>query len=435
MSSIQPAHAIAAIVGVACFLIYLAPAPDGWPPLAWQGLAVIMFPVVLWATGVVPEYLPALVLFFLAAVTDIASTGVIFSGFRSQAAWLVFAGIVIGQAVQTTGLARRFVDVAARRFTGGYTQLVTGLAFTAFASAFLVPSAMGRAVLLTPIAVAIAERFGHDRNSPRYAGIVLATVLGSTLPAFAILPANVPNLVMTGAAEQIYGIEFSYSEYALLNLPVLGLASVFLSCIFIVVFFNNGDTGSAPSRSEQPAPERGQRILGFILITTVALWLTDTLHDISPAWVALGAALACLFPGIGVLKADEFVKTVNLGPWLFVTGIVGLGAIAAAVGIDDLAASHLDTLVPAGGFGAYLAIVFLGVGASVLTNHPAAPALVTPLAGPLADITGWSLPSVLYAQVPGWVVFPFAHQVPPIVVALSLANIPVRRVTVFFLGY
>ncbi|VDZ81707.1 integral membrane protein [Salmonella bongori] len=37
-----------------------------------------------------------------------------------------------------------------------------------------------------------------------------------------ILPANVPNLVMSGAAEGSYGIHLNYVPYLLLHTPVLG---------------------------------------------------------------------------------------------------------------------------------------------------------------------------------------------------------------------
>jgi hypothetical protein len=37
-----------------------------------------------------------------------------------------------------------------------------------------------------------------------------------------ILPANVPNLVMSGAAEGSYGIHLNYLPYLLLHTPVLG---------------------------------------------------------------------------------------------------------------------------------------------------------------------------------------------------------------------
>lgn len=432
LSDVNPIITIAVLVSAAMLLM---PPPNGIPPLTWLGLPVLLLPVVLWATGAVPEYFPSLLLFFLALVLGVASTEVVFSGFHSQAAWLVFSGIVIGQAVQKTGLAKRLVNATTRRFGGTYALLIAGLALTGFASAFFIPSAMGRAVLLTPIALAIADRFGHMDHSRGRTGIILATILGSTVPSFAILPANIPNLVMSGAAEQIYSIEFGYAGYLLLNLPILGSASLVISCLLVTWLFG-ARNGQASDADVKPGSwPVNQRLLASILLATVALWVTDSIHGISPAWVALGAALACLFPGVGILKADEFIKTVNLGPWIFVAGIIGLGAVAAGIGVDTMIARHLEVLVPTGDFGAFMAVVLIGIGTSVLTNHPASPALVTPLAGALSEITGWPLESVLYAQVPGWVVFPFAYQVPPLVVALSLARIPMRTVVPFFLIY
>ena len=35
-------------------------------------------------------------------------------------------------------------------------------------------------------------------------------------------------------------------------------------------------------------------------MVALLLWVTDWLHGVSPGWVALGAALVCTLPGIGV---------------------------------------------------------------------------------------------------------------------------------------
>src|SRR3546814_2871320 len=66
------------------------------------------------------------------------------SGFASPAFWLVFGGLVIGAAVDRTGLGQRIARALVGRFRGGYLSTVTGVATVCLALGFLMPSTMSR---------------------------------------------------------------------------------------------------------------------------------------------------------------------------------------------------------------------------------------------------------------------------------------------------
>ena len=106
--------------------------------------------------------------------------------------------------------------------------------------------------------------------------------------------------LITGAAESLYDLTFHYGHYLKLHYPVLG----FLKGLTIVVltrFLFPDRIRSAPSMNHQtPKPISAQeRMLMFVLAGTLLLWGTDFLHGVSPAWVALAAALVCMLPFAG----------------------------------------------------------------------------------------------------------------------------------------
>ena len=92
-----------------------------------------------------------------------------------------------------------------------------------YALAFVMPSNMGRIALLMPVVLALAEQAGLAEGSRGRTGLALAVGFGTFQLSASILPANVPNLVMAGAAEAAYGVRFAYLPYLLLHAPVLGL--------------------------------------------------------------------------------------------------------------------------------------------------------------------------------------------------------------------
>jgi di/tricarboxylate transporter len=59
-----------------------------------------------------------LLFFLLATLLSIAPPSVVFSGFQSSAFWLVFGGLVIGVALDSTGLGARIATRVAGQLDG-----------------------------------------------------------------------------------------------------------------------------------------------------------------------------------------------------------------------------------------------------------------------------------------------------------------------------
>lgn len=424
-----PSRIFISLLVIAALTLVLVPVPDGVSPLVMRTGAIALITVGLWSSGLIAAYLASVLFFFLAMVFALAPPSVVFSGFHSTAIWLVFGGMVIGMAVQKSGLGARAVNFAFTFFTGRYLQLTLALALVGLLLAFIIPSAMGRVLLLMPMVLALAERLGFAEESNGRSGMVLAAALGTTLPAFAILPANVPNMALIGAAESIYGTHFRYGSYMLLNFPVMGTLSLAATILLVNAFFAD-EPRPAPAGPPPGRWSRDEGVLLAILLATVAIWSLDFAHGISPAWVALGAAILCLLPGIGIIPASA-IREADFGPWIFVAGVIGLGAVANHTGLADTLGRQLLGVVDfstLGGPLAFAAMAGIGMAVAIVTCLPAAPAIMTPLAAAIAEQSGWALDSVLMAQVPTWIVFPFPYQAPPLLISLSLAGIALSRV-------
>ncbi len=72
-----------------------------------------------------------------------------------------------------------------------------------------------------------------------------------------------------------------------------------------------------------------------------------------------------------------------------------------------------------------LAIVSaIGMVMSLLSGVPGQPAIMTTLASEIADATGWPLATAVQAQVMSWTMALFPYQLPPLLLALYMADIP-----------
>jgi len=426
------ARAAGGAIAALALALYLWPQAIGLAPALAPTAAVVLFALGFWATGALPFHLTALLLFLLALVLEIAPPRVIFAGFASSALWLVFGGLVIGAAVQTTGLGRRLARLLVRHLRGSYRRIIYGTIALGVGLAFLVPAAMGRIMIMVPIFAALAGELGLARGSRGRTGILLAVSFGTILPAFAILPANLPNMVLLGVSETLYDVSLTYTAFLLLHFPVLGLLYALLLAELICRLFPDRPHERPAVAEALPPWSFAERRLLAILVLALVLWATDSLHGVSPGWVALGAAVACMMPGLGVLDVRTFETVTSFGAFFYVAGLLGMVSMIDASG---LAATLAETAgrwlpvapdAPAWNFGVLVLTASL---MALVTAQPGVPAVLGPLAGPIAEATGLPLISVLMTQVLGFAAILLPYESAPVMVAVQLANVGLGAAT------
>lgn len=441
----SPRHVITIVIlaAISCTLWFM-PVPDGATPEIMRAAALVVLAIGAWASVLLPEHLVAVAFFLAAMILHVSTPPVIFSGFASPAFWLVFGGLIIGAAVDRTGLGGRIARTLVQRFTGGYLATVAGVVTVCLALGFLMPSTMGRLVLLLPIVLALADRLGYLAGSRGRTGLVIATGFGSYLGPVAILPANVPNNVLLGAAQTFHGIQIQYFDWLLIHFPVLGLLKSVLLVLVVWRLFND-----TPVRGEEQGEEvversywsGDERRLALLLAAALALWATDAVHGVSPAWISLAAGLICLLPVVGLVPPQTFRDKVPINPLIYVAGILGVGALVAHSGLGEtLAHVVLDNVSMDGEHPAraFFALSLMTTLLGTVSTMPGIPAILTPIAGDIATASGLPLKTVLMTFVNGFSTVLFPYQVPPLIVLLQLGNIPASAavrtalVTAFF---
>ena len=384
--------------------------------------------IVLWATSLLPEFITALLFFAAAMVAKIAPPEVIFGGFASSAFWLVFSGFVLGVAIRKTGLADRAARALSARLTDSWPLMVGSVVLVSYALAFVMPSNMGRIALLMPIVAAMAARAGINDGTRAWYGLALAVGFGTFQLSATILPANVPNLVMSGAAEGSYGIHLNYLPYLLLHTPVLGLLKG-LVLIGLICWLFPGKPHAPRELTPAGPMSREEKRLAWLLAVVLIMWVSESWHGIGPAWTGLAAACVTLLPRVGFITGDEFSSGVNMRTCIYVAGILGLAITVTQTGIGSAvggALLHVMPLDPDNPFTSFLALTGITTALNFIMTANGVPALYTTLAQSFADATGFPLLSVIMIQVLGYSTPLLPYQASPIVVAMALGKVPAR---------
>jgi len=392
--------------------------------------ALALAPVVLFATGALPEFVIAVLFFAIAMLFALAPANVVFAGFQSPGFWMVFGGLVIGIGVRGTGLAERLAHAVKRRFGHRHGAIISGTVILGLAMAFLMPSTMGRLMILMPIVLAMADGFGYGPGSNGRTGMVLAISFATMIPGFAIMPATVPAMVILGASETLYDINLVYGTWLLLHFPILGALKAAVIGVLVIWLFPEAEAAAA-GKFEAPAAMAGrERLMALMLLLALALWMTDFLHHISPAWIALGVAGIIVLPFVGIVGAQDFDDKVKLGTLFYVAGMLSLGALVAHGGAGDLLAQSVLPLLKLGpGESAwnFAAVTGLSSAMAMFATQPGVPAILAPLAGHMAEAAGLPIEAVLMLTVIGYSTVILPYQTPPLVVAMQLGGVPMRQ--------
>ncbi|SLN40818.1 SLC13 family permease [Oceanibacterium hippocampi] len=426
--------ALSALSILVAVWFFVAP-PDGLPPETARAFGLSLAAIGFWATGSLPEHITVIGFFLAAMLLAVAPPDVVFSGFTSSAFWLVFGGMLLGASMGHTGLGARIAGRLAGLLGGTYGGAVAGMIAAGIGLAFLMPSTMARLMLLLPIVNALAEAMGFERGSRGATGLTMATAVASFLPAFAILPATVPALVLMGTSETLFGIQQIYGTYLFTHFPVLGVLKCLLIWLIVMTLFRTPAVSRAEPAAAGPM-SRAEKRLGIVLALALGFWLTDFLHGISPAWVALGAGFVCLLPGTDLLPKDVFTSRINFAPLLYVAGILGLGGVVAYSGVGGLLAESIlgaGLLAPGADAQNFAVIAAAAAGLNMVATIPGSAAVMTPLAGEFAAASGLSISAVFVMQMSGFSTLLLPYQGAPVVVAMQLNQVSLgdaARVTV-----
>lgn len=424
--------AIAAAMSAAAALLLLpglGVGSDWLDPAMARAAGLTLFTLAGWALVVFPEFFTALCFFLIAMLFHVAPANVVFSGFASIAWWMVVGGLVVGIAIERTGLGRRMARTMFGRLRGSYVQAVAAVAVAGVGLAFLMPSTMGRVLLLLPIVLALCERLGFDEGSRGRTGLVMTAALATYIPSCGILPSNVANSVMIGAVEQLYDVKLTYGTYLVWIFPLVGIGYTALLVPLAAWLFHDTpkpqDTGETPTRLT-----RDERVLAWILGLALLAYTTDIFHGVSPAWVSLAAGVACLAPGIGLVPSKAFSERMNPAILIYVAAIIGIGGVMAHTGLG----ARLSTLLidwarlePGATLHNVVTIFALSVLTAVAATIVAQPAVLAPLAADIAKAADLPLMAVLMIYVLGFSTIIFPYQSGPLVVAMQMGGVSARQ--------
>lgn len=433
---------------VAALLIATCPIP-GLSYQATAVLGILIMAIVWWITGVLPEFVTAVVMAVLFVVVAGISVGATFSTFASSTWWLLLSAFTLGVGMKTSGLMRRIALAIVRKFPRTFrcqviAQLVTGTVLGP-----LIPSLAVKGAMLAPLAMSIGDELGYERQGKRATGLFAAMLVGIRTVAPTIVSASVTGYALMATLPADVQEQFNMASWFVAALPWLVVVLV-LNYFLIMGMYGRGEkagsgsetVGALGNAQSSERSSRGgtdlndnqsipdglgpfsaveKRMLAIILVTVV-LWATEPFHHISAMAVGL-AALVFMFV-LKVIDVPAFKSGVNWTSLLFIGIALGLGSVFAEAGLNDWVMQTCGPAFQALAGNPYLLVLGIGVITVVLrfliVSEVAYLNLLMAFLVPMAASVGvnpWVLGFSAYALVIAW----FAKYQSPIYLAAFYA--------------
>jgi anion transporter len=311
-------------------------------PLDQQGihfLATLAVAVILWVFEVFDQYAVALLLLLSWIPFGIAPASQALAGFSQSSWFFVLAVLGLGAAVTRSGLLYRVSLQVLRRLPPNYKIYTVALAASGLLATPVLPDPRARMAIIAPISLSLSDAIGFKPRSNGSAGLTLSGYIGFTLMSFLFLTGAPFTLIGWNLLPSAAKAEFGWVTWTLAALPA-GMLMLFTLLLFVHTVFRPRAEDQLQVQSETVETQleilgpltRAEWLSVTILVLALIGWITEPIHRIGGAWVALAAFTIFLLTG--VLDKNGLKNNIDWGLVLLVGVLLSLGSLMPALKVD-----------------------------------------------------------------------------------------------------
>lgn len=289
--------------------------------------------LILWISEIVPPFVPTLLLWtlvpvFLApldakfAITNVLSWAV------DPVMALFFGGFVLGVATESNGLDKRLTQFALRSSGSSFRKfLLFVILITAFLSMWM--SNIAATALVLACLHPILGKFENDHILRR--ALLIGVALGADFGGIATPIGTGPNAIAIASISATQPV--SFLSWMVFAFP-LTIGMLLASFLFLTWRVRRNEKDWIHKNAElnrsvfegEDLPNKSHDQIGFliVLIGTIVLWLTEPLHKIPAAVIALGSSAVLFLSGI---LAKKDLLRIDWSTLFLIAGGITLGRL------------------------------------------------------------------------------------------------------------
>ncbi len=327
------------------------PPPTGLSTEGWHALATMGALVPLLAFNALPEGILALLLASVWVLGGVTTPALALSGFSAPGWVLLVSVLVIGAAIASSGLLYRLALWTVAHSRGGFAGQITVLCVGGALLSPAVPNATARITLVAPAIGELAEALGYAARSRPAAGLAMAALIGFGLMVAPFLTSSTTALLVYAVLPPVGNVELDFVSWAILAAPpnAILLLGMIAALLWAYRPGSQAETRGATNRGtvrlqrkligRTTRNERASIVVGIALLVG---FVTQPLHGIHPAWVAVLALTAMAATGVVTVNT---LRAVNWSFALLFGILASLSSVFGATGVDRWIAASVTGLI------------------------------------------------------------------------------------------
>ena len=384
------------------FIVYFA-APTDISPKAPLFMAMTSMAVLAWAFNVFPAIGVAALLTFGYVLGNVAPMEVIFGPWATVLPWISFAAVVIGEAMDKTGLAKRLALSCLSLAGGSFMGLMWGFFVGGLVLALVLPSILARMVVLCAIASGIVDTLKLDHKSRMSSAVILMAFMAAAAPQFLFLHTSenfiwaFTMLFKDGTTVNFWQYAWQGSLFSLIyTVASMGVVWLVKGKEYLTSMENARAFIASCSQELGPISQK-EKILLVLVFGMVLAFMIQPWTGVDPVFVFAVLAMLCYMPGINILP-NESIGKLEIMFLIFITGCMSIGFVGGAVGFNAWAVQQILPVLQGWGETMSVLIAYIsGVAVNFLLTPLAATAAFTPAIGDLGQALNMNPLPLFYA--------------------------------------
>lgn len=310
---------------------------------------IFIVAALLWLTETIPLFATALLVIALEVVLLANPGNWSFMGFEDGGSppyqeflapladpviWLFLGGFIIAAAAVKEGIDQVLAGIVLKPFQGSPGKVMFGLMFVTTLLSMFMSNTATTVMMMTLVGPVLAQ---IPRKDPVRKGMILSIPFAANVGGMSTPISSPPNAVAMGYF-QTAGIQITFLEWMLVAMPLVILGLIFTWIVLKLMF--------RPTTEKQHLAVGGGKLTGggkfvlTVILFTIGLWVTDALHGLPSAVVALVPVVA--FTATGLLGREDF-NSLEWSILILIAGGIALGFGMQVTGLDEFLVSILPT--------------------------------------------------------------------------------------------
>ncbi len=318
-----------------------------------RALALLVIMQVLWIGRVFPLAYSSILLMLILSF-HFMSYGKVLGFVGTPVVWLLFATYLLSGAFIRSGLAHRLSLKILSWSKGSSKKIVVSSFFLMSILAFMIPSNIGRASLVTSILDKVIISINKVDKVTRLSKALFISMCYITALSGALLATGASSTIYTfGFINDHLKVPLTFFQWLVYTVPPILIFMILFWIVLNFLFpFEKINSEAASGYIEEELKKNGRLKMAeikmmLIIGGTVLLWLLEPLHHFSVPLIGLLGGAATLFPGMGIWKWQDAKQKINWDMILFFASTLMLSDALIKSGLLKWISSRIIALVNA----------------------------------------------------------------------------------------